>query len=259
MRLENVSLIKVQVTLPNVYSLPLLAQGAQKRGAGVMRIIGIIVLGAALLFFGAVAWYKIFQSYTYRYRMTVEVDDNGTVRTGSSVIQVTAQKQRQIISGVLPVIYDARGEAVFVDLGNGRNVLALLASGPTAQEVDYPTGIVRSLFEPEAPDPDLPKYPTHGRRELPLKLLPTFVTFADLNDPNTARLVYPNMFSEALGSGIRLKDVSIEMTNDPVTAQIQMKLPWWGRPGRPAEQAYRAWLQGQTVGPAIGPEVLFRR
>jgi hypothetical protein len=58
---------------------------------------------------------------------------------------------------------------------------------------------------------------------------------------------------------VHFKRAWIEMTSDPVTRGIEKKLPWWSGPGRPAEEAYRAWLKGKTEGPSIGPEILFKR
>lgn len=224
-----------------------------------MRILGGIALGVALLLFGVIAWNEFMYSVTYRYRMTVEIDVGGKLRAGSSVIQIKVQKQPQWISGVTPEFREAKGEAVFVDLGNGRNVIALLARGDAGEDIDYPIHIVPDLFEPEGRDRGLPKYPTHGRRELSRQLLPTLVTFADINDPKSARLVYPAEFEQTFDPSVRLSAAWIEMTEDPVTALLETHLPWWGKPGRPALQAYDAWLQGRSTGVTIEPESLFKR
>jgi hypothetical protein len=227
----------------------------------VIRKLGIVAACIVAVIGGGVAWCSLtYPRYSYRYRMTVEVDVDGTLRTGSSVIQVTAQKQPVWIWGVVPVLYGVKGEAVFVDLGKGRNVVGLLASGPTGQNVDYPAGVVPTLFGFGYTDADLRKYSTlRGTRDLPPRLLPTFITFTDLDDPKTARVVRPDQFGQVFGPGVRFKRAWIETTNDPATRDIDQKLAWWGRSGRPAAQAYRAWLAGQTAGPAIEPETLFKR
>jgi hypothetical protein len=117
-------------------------------GAGVMRRLGILALVIVLLIGAAVLFYKaVFPTYSYRYRMTVEVTVDGVVHSSSSVIEVRLRKQPQVFVPVPPVIAMVRGEAVFVDLGQGRNVIALLASGPNGSNVNYPSYIVSQHFK----------------------------------------------------------------------------------------------------------------
>jgi hypothetical protein len=110
-------------------------------------ILGSIVLIIALLIGGAIAWWKVnYPTYTYRYRTTVEVEVDGTVHSGSSVIEVGINNQPPIGSAP-PYVAHLRGEAVFVDLGRGRNVIALLAAGAPVPNVNYPDSIVPALFD----------------------------------------------------------------------------------------------------------------
>lgn len=192
-------------------------------------ILGFVVLSVVVLIGGAVAWYKIsYPTYTYRYRMTVEVVTDGALRSGSSVIEVQLIKQPPIITNSPPVFPKVRGEAVFVDLGAGRNVIALLAAGPNGNNVDYPSSVVAQHFRLSGvKNEDLARFPKlQGRWELPEDQIPTLVTFADTNDPKSARVVGPGEFTEVLGPGVRLERVWIEMTDTPVTMSIERRLPW---------------------------------
>src|SRR5579875_3813684 len=115
-----------------------------------MRTVGVtlasISLFIALLIGSAVAWWKInYPTYSYRYRMTVQVEEDGKIHSGSSVIQVKINKQPQF-GDAPPQESHFYGDAVFVDLGNGRNVIALLAAGPRGKNVDYSYNIVPTLF-----------------------------------------------------------------------------------------------------------------
>lgn len=190
---------------------------------GRLKKIAIIFL---LIIVGPIAAYWIaFPTYTYRYRMTVEVEVDGKVHSGSSVIEVRLQKQPQIFVPVPPVLPAVSGEAVFVDLGAGRSVIALLASGPNASNVDYPKYIVATHFRLSHSDRDLVQYSSlQGQWELPMQTLPTLVTFTDLNDPKTARVVRPEEFEAVFGRGVRFKRAFVEMTNDPVTRGIEKKM-----------------------------------
>ena len=187
-----------------------------------MRALGIIGVCIVVLIGGAVACWKIsYPTYTYRYRMTVEVLADGAVRSGASAIEVRVVKQPQFGP---PQTSHVRGEAVFVDLGGGRNVIALLAAGPAAKDVDYSYNVVPAVFGLTFADRDLAKLSSlRGIR--PVSRLPTFVTFADLNDPKTARVVHPDEFEQVFGPGTGLRRVTVEPVDAPITRGIEKRMP----------------------------------
>ena len=81
-----------------------------------MRTFGIIVLCVVLVIGGGVAWCKLaYPTYTYRYRMTVEVMVDGAIRSGSSVIEVQIHTQPNLLANPT-IVPKVRGEAVLVDL-----------------------------------------------------------------------------------------------------------------------------------------------
>ena len=196
-----------------------------------MRTLGIIVACLALLVGGAIAWWMInYPTYSYRYRMIVDVLSGGAVHSGASVIAVRVDKQPQFGSAP-PQVSRVDGEAAFVDLGRGRNVIALLAAGPQAKDGDYPYNVVPTLFGLTFADRDLAKLPgLRGRREVPANFLPTFMTFTDLNDAATAREIKPEEFEQVFGPGVQLRSVVVEMTAAPTTREIAQRMPWWDKP-----------------------------
>jgi hypothetical protein len=204
----------------------------------VLAIVGTLILAPVCFYFG----YKLlYPTYTYRYRLSVEVETPDGLRSGSSVIEVRYEMfpelltERDHISRVF-------GEAVFVDLGQGKNLIGLLASGPIGEDVDYPSGVVLQAFKLDGNDPNTPKRlpRLQGRRDLDIyhssqyevtkRFLPTFVTFSDLKDLSTAKIAPPGLFDEIFGVGFRLHNISVEMTNDPVTSGIERQMPWWNGP-----------------------------
>lgn len=223
-----------------------------------MRGLAIAVLILACVIGGGVAWYKIsYPTYTYRFRLAIAVDVGDETKTASSVIEVqTVTRPMSVIFS--PINIYVYGDAVFVDLGAKGNVIALLACGPDGTE-----SCVGTLVPEEFGIAGVKSFPQlgtlRGSRELIGKFMPTLITFADLNDPKSARAVRPNQFEQVFGPDVHFKRAWIEMTSDPVTRGIEKKLPWWGRLGRPAEEAYRAWLKGKTAGPSVEPETLFKR
>ncbi len=64
----------------------------------------------------------------HRFRLTVEVDTPDVPRSAASVIEVERKAIRWPVRGGR-YAHHVRGEAVYVDLGGGRNVVAVLAHG----------------------------------------------------------------------------------------------------------------------------------
>lgn len=166
-------------------------------------------------------------THSHRYRLTIEVETPDGPKSGSSVIEAAAAKIYSIDAwnstgaGVV-------GEAVFVDLGGGRNLVALLAVGPTIDTNSFPKlanmafaraeGVEFKTFEAMES--------AKGSVELPNELIPTFVTFTDINDPKSASLVAPDDLVSVFGPGYRLTSARIEMTDEPVTRGIEQRLVW---------------------------------
>ena len=57
--------------------------------------------------------------------------------------------------------------------------------------------------------------------------MPALYYFSDLNDPATAKLIFPDEFEHFFGDGYTLKQVLIQLTDEPVTkGKIDKELPW---------------------------------
>ena len=214
----------------------------------------VAVIVAAVVLFKAT-----YPTYTYRYRMTVNVEVDGQLRSGSSVIEVRVSKQPRFLADIPPLEYGVTGEAVYVDLGEHRSVLALLASGASGQDVDFLWRIVPSHFKLNLfEDRSLAQLPTlHGRWELAQDEFPTFISFEQPDDPKSARRVSENEAVQISGQRIRLRGVTIEITDDQVTRGIENRLGWWTISGRPAVTALQA--AGLRTAASIDAEFAFRR
>src|SRR3954469_20001022 len=77
----------------------------------------IAAILAGLLLWGWVAY----PSYSYAFRLIIDVDTPSGLKTGSSVISLTWRSQMPI--GLRSAVTQVKGEAVFVDLGGGRHVI----------------------------------------------------------------------------------------------------------------------------------------
>jgi hypothetical protein len=215
-----------------------------------VRALGIVAACIVVLIGGAIAWWKVsYPTYTYRYRMTVEVIVDGAVRSGSSVREVRIDKQPQFGSAP-PQVSRVRGEAVFIDLGDGRNLIALLASGPTAKDVNYSYNVVPAAFGLTFDDRDLAKL-SSLRGVRPLSRWPTFVTLADPNDPKTARVVTDD-FEQVFGPGVHPRSVVVEPTDAPITWRIEEKMPETIRRLREEARKLQVMMPNDPYKPHLG-------
>jgi hypothetical protein len=151
-----------------------------------MKFLGFMIAAIVLA--------KVFvvPDYRHRFRLTIAFDTPDGVKSASGVHEVV--RKNPIIIPFLPgdrVSYRFRGEAIFLDLGRGKHVIALLAHGPRADNVDlmHTLGIQAYAGFAKRFSADAWSGRMSGVLTLPEYLIPTMVTFADLSDPKTARVV----------------------------------------------------------------------
>jgi hypothetical protein len=172
---------------------------------------------------------------SYHYRLTVEVETPEGLRTGSSVIEVRTFRASEFpgaeAGGVSSRI---RGEAVAVDLG-ARGILFVLLQGRNS-----PTqigGLAMPALLPRRPDPRgtaeaLGNNITvlkrvRGAAPVPSQDYPTLMRFGDIRNPASAIEVDPTNLAASFGTGVRLRRMTAEITEDNVTSEIEERLPWW--------------------------------
>ncbi len=175
----------------------------------------------------------------YRYRLTVEVETPEGLKTGSSVIEVEQNLGRAGGSPANSQIYrKVRGEAVAVDMPDGRTLFALLRSESDNEwaetvmdRVSPPSrrGSDGPLFDGPLQlkgEVDVPRtYPAYAWLE-ERSAYPMLVTFGDIDDPTSVEEVDPDDLAATFGEGVVLKRVTVELTNDPVTTGIEERLVW---------------------------------
>ena len=173
----------------------------------------------------------------YRYRLTVEVETPEGLKTGSSVIAVEQSIGRTAMDGFVggSVFLRIRGEAVAVDLPDGRTLYALLRSGG---DVEWAARVIPFLSPDAEDDNSLDDFLLlEGKKELPRTFpavawipersaYPMMVTFGDEADPVSVAEVYPDDLAASFGDEVRLKRIIVELTDDPVTTGIKERLEW---------------------------------
>jgi hypothetical protein len=200
-----------------------------------MKRSAIAIVAVFLILAGGFAW--LLTGYlkevrseppigAYRFRLTLAVSVNGEARSASSVIQIGTRSQPRIFPDAPTVLSRVSGDAVFLDLGSGRNLMALLTMGPKGFEGEGFIRLAPKVF-------DFPPYggaphwiPMGSKKTIANSDIPMLVTFDDIRNPLSVRVVEPENFGQVFGDGVKLESVTIELTNDPITRGIEEKLPW---------------------------------
>lgn len=191
-----------------------------------------LALLGALVLASYVAYTVAYPTYSYRYRITVEVNTTDGMKSGSSVLEVTTiQFPSWLTLGNNNFETTTRGEAVFVDLGNGRNLVSLLALGPNAEDGAHRFFAPRSYLGVAGSSTGDIQWSKQlstmsGRRKFAGDADPTLVTFGSLADPSAVQVVPFGNPQTILGPDVRSVHAWIDLTADPVTDRLIGKLPW---------------------------------
>jgi hypothetical protein len=209
-----------------------------------IRLAKIAVACALLVAAIYVCISLIYRQYLVRFRLTFEVQDGDQIRTGSSVLEVEyplgpdsfrslgrSDSFRRVIGKAVTVDLGAKG-LLFMTFGNaGRtqqqvvesneriicllDQIACLPFAAYAKPGSLPVNLIPS--EQEAALHQLLRQ--SGPRDVPFVALPQLVTFSDINDKGTERIVSPFDLSASFGPGVALMRVVLELTRDAITPE----------------------------------------
>jgi hypothetical protein len=203
----------------------------------------------------------------HKYRLAVEVETPEGVKSASGVLSVHPDRGYSRHGSTL-----TKGDAVWVDLGSGRNLLALLAHiDDNGLELDGMNFVALRAFNAAGRKTTFNTMnQMTGTAPATGALIPVLAAFSDINDPATMRAVKPDDFEATYGKGFGLRGVTVEavangfwpldfggVLGEPVTRGIEAKLPWWSRAGDPAAAALTA--AGLASKPAFDAKEVFTR
>ncbi len=179
-----------------------------------------------------------------RYRLEAQVETPAGVKSGFSVIEVTTDKSLRS--------FQVRGEAAAVDIAPGQTLFLLLRSPQTvdwaAQAMNFFPAGKREGTQPSDPvareaqvkaefdaiRADHAAYPVWDAKtgaiadpEKAWPGTPYLVRFRDLSDPKSVEQVDPGGLAKSFGPGVKLKSLTVQMTDEPVTVGIAKRFPWW--------------------------------
>jgi hypothetical protein len=186
----------------------------------------------------------------HKYRLAVEVETPDGLKSASGVMSVHPDRGYSRSGSTL-----TRGDAVFVDLGGGRNLVALLAHiDDKSLDLDGMNYLALRAFNAAGRKTAFNEMNRiSGTAEVTGALIPVLAAFSDINDSATMHVVRPDDLEATYGKGFALRGITVEAVpngfwpldlggafGEPVTRGIAAKLPWWNRPGDPTATALGA-------------------
>ena len=181
---------------------------------------------------------------TWRYKMTVTVETPEGLKTGSAVREMSNSYSKIRID--FPESTNPAklvGEAVVVDLGDRGKLFALLKG--YRYDVNHAHHIVYQYFGGGTNAAGIKALANLKdiKRTIDPNDYPMFVTFTDLHDPKSVKKVLEmvpdetpgnqgiynltaNHTEDIFGEGVKIKEVTIETTDEPVNWGIERDLPW---------------------------------
>ncbi|MGD9851514.1 MAG: hypothetical protein AB7T38_09620 [Nitrospirales bacterium] len=190
----------------------------------VILIVVLVLIGASVAYCQHF-WFP----YTWHQKMTVEVEANGQVYTGASVVKVSVRESDPVTKGLgFPMQFGAKGEAAIVELPGSRYLFALLGGGPPDSG---PQTNAVNVFKDRLPQRGEERFEilskSRFKTDIPPSHYPLLVTFTDITDPTTVKKVDPENLADTLGTSVSLKRITLEITDEPVTeGKIEQVLGW---------------------------------
>ena len=202
----------------------------------------------------------------HKYRLTVEVDTPEGTKSASGILSVHPDRGYSRHGHTA-----TRGDAVFVDLGGGKNLVALLAHLDKIVDLDGINYVALRAYKAAGRNPTFNEMSRMtGAVPVMGALVPVLVTFTDPSDPATARNLAPDDLEAAFGKGFRLHGITAEVVpngfwpldfggplGEPVTRGIEAKLKWLNGADNPAATAIKA--AGLPTGEAFDAKEAFTR
>jgi len=175
----------------------------------------------------------------HKYRLSVEVATPAGTKAASGVLAVTPDRGYSNRGKT-----SASGDAVFVDLGGGKNLVALLAHLDRTLDLDGINYVALRAYGEAGGQRVSFNQMSRMTGTVPVTgaLIPLLATFADPADPATMRIIAPDNLEAALGPGFRLQRITAEVVpngfwpvdfggplGEPVSRGITARLPWLER------------------------------
>ena len=172
------------------------------------------------------------ERYSWRQKLTITIETPAGEVSASSVSEISWRKHWIQTDG-MGWDYDLTGEAVVVEVTPGHYLFALLKGAGTTEYMGSVAAasiagrkgrvINGALFDEVRDKRDR----AAGVITVPQYQYPLLVTFGDITNPASVTLVDPADLAASFGPGVRLKSVTLEVTDEAVTEGMVEAFPFW--------------------------------
>ena len=207
-------------------------RGLKLSGFAILSLLAVLVVGDQIRL----------HRPDHKFRLTLEVETPDGVKSASGVYSVTPNRSYGGSNTGETAGPKTKGDALFVDLGGDKNVVALLAVGTQPTDLDATNYIAMRSFLAagrKVQFRDMKKTTAMSPVAVPAENAPVLVTFTNVNDPASMRVVTSDNVRELLGPGVKLHAVTVStvangfwpldvggVLGEPVSRGIEAKLPW---------------------------------
>jgi hypothetical protein len=146
--------------------------------------------------------------WTANFRLTISVDDNGTVHTGTGVWR------SRVIEMWSSKFY---GQAIPVDMGSKGTLFVLITNQKGFELSDYAVTLFKT---------DNLKIGDTRTITCPDVRCPQMVRFTNERDPATVQGVDPTNLSASFGPGVSLRPITVTIVRNGPTKGLIKRLPW---------------------------------
>uniref|UniRef100_Q07TT5 Uncharacterized protein n=1 Tax=Rhodopseudomonas palustris (strain BisA53) TaxID=316055 RepID=Q07TT5_RHOP5 len=185
-----------------------------------------ILCFAAIVLVVTAAYFIAYPTTFYRFRISIQIETPRGLKSESNVLEVRTRRFPKWTtlgnSGAQSILM---GDATFLNLGTDgsgakKNIVALLALGERAKGIDFkilPGEAFAPILGQLRVDPQADKamqlsmLPVGTKVVLQGKLIPTLVSFENVNDPYSGTVVQATNLSKTFGDGFNLRDVTLEI------------------------------------------------
>jgi hypothetical protein len=168
-----------------------------------------------------------FGSYSWRQKLTVEVETPAGPVIGSAVTAVSFFDDNIMVDGA-QIHTSIKGEAVVLDLGQGHYLFALLSHSEAPEYIAWLAPKI--IFERDKIggwDAIAEANSLTSPLVVPPKHYPMLVTFGDISDPKSVKEVKPDDLAATFGPGHSLKSITWEITNEAIAeGEVENVVKW---------------------------------
>lgn len=164
------------------------------------------------------------ENYEWNQKVTIEIETPDGIRSRSTVNSIKYIYVPKWLRGLSQManVYHLQGDAIVLEVSPGRYLFALtpmneyLAQSALHETLGEKLGAIRKMA------PRIVEW--KGSVTLRPNDYPTLVTFENIDDPRSMRLVNPSDLAASFGAGVALRSFQFEITSDPITVGFARRM-----------------------------------